>query len=55
MIKYGSPKDLKIYAGPAQLNIVIVLLSIPADLSHKDKVENINKIGRPEENLKIKF
>ena len=29
-----------------------MLLSMPPDFSHKDKVEKINKIGRPEENPK---
>ena len=28
---------------------------MPADFSHKDKVEKINKIGRPEENPKNKI
>ena len=28
---------------------------MPEDFSHKDKVENINKIGRPEENPKNKI
>ena len=27
---------------------------MPADLSHKESVENINNIGNPEENPKIK-
>ena len=51
----GAHKNLKLYARPAQLKIVIVLLSIPADLSHKERVENINNIGKPEENPKIKI
>ena len=40
---------------PAQLNNVIVLLSIPADFSHKDKLKNISKIVNLEENPKINF
>ena len=45
----GDHKYLNAYAKPAQLNKVIVLLSIPALDSQTDKVENINKIGNPEE------
>jgi hypothetical protein len=49
----GAHRNLKLYARPAQLNKVIVLLSMPADLSQSDRVEKINKIGKPEENPKI--
>ena len=37
--------SLKLYASPAQLNKVIVLLSIPADFNQSDRVEKINNIG----------
>jgi hypothetical protein len=49
----GAHRNLKLYARPAQLNKVIVLLSMPADLSQSDRVEKINKIGNPDENPKI--
>jgi len=32
---------------------VIVLLSIPADLSQRDRVEKISNIGNPEEKPRI--
>jgi hypothetical protein len=49
----GAHRNLKLYARPAQLNKVIVLLSMPADFSQSDRVEKINNIGNPEENPKI--
>ena len=45
----GDHKYLNAYAKPAQLNKVIVLLSIPALDNQTDKVENTNNIGKPEE------
>ena len=48
----GAQRNLKLYASPAQLNKVIVLLSIPADLSHSDSVEKISNIGKPDEKPK---
>ena len=45
----GAHKYLNAYAKPAQLNKVIVLLSIPALDNQTDKVENTNNIGNPEE------
>ena len=45
----GDQRYLKAYAKPAQLNRVIVLLSIPALDNQTDKVENTNNIGNPEE------
>tara|TARA_B100001989_G_C24463513_1_gene425417 strand:- start:786 stop:953 length:168 start_codon:yes stop_codon:yes gene_type:complete len=40
---------LKAYAKPAQLNKVIVLLSMPALDNQTDRVEKTNNIGNPEE------
>ena len=48
----GAHRNLKLYASPAQLNKVIVLLSMPADFNQSDRVEKINKIGSPEEKPK---
>ena len=51
----GDHKYLKAYAKPAQLNRVTVLRSIPALMSHTDKVENTSKMGNPEENPRQKI
>ena len=49
----GDHKNLKAYANPAQLKSVTVLLSIPALVSHTDKVENTKSIGNPDEKPNI--
>ena len=51
----GAQIYLKAYAKPAQLNKVTVLLLTPAFTSHTDKVEKINRIGKPEENPNNKY
>ena len=48
----GDHKYLKAYANPAQLNHVTVLLLIPALTNQTDRVENTNKIGKPDEKPK---
>ena len=48
----GDQINLKEYAKAAQLNIVIVLRSIPALTNQTDKVEKTNRIGKPDENPK---
>ena len=45
----GDQRYLKAYAKPAQLNKVIVLLSMPALDNQTDRVEKTNNIGNPEE------
>ena len=45
----GDQINLNEYAKAAQLNIVIVLLLIPALTNQTDNVENTRRIGRPEE------
>ena len=45
----GDQINLKEYAKAAQLNIVIVLRSIPALTNQTDKVEKTRRIGKPDE------
>ena len=44
----GAQAHLKAYAKDTQLKKPIVARSTPASRSHTDKLENTNKIGKPE-------
>ena len=48
----GAHKNFIEYVMPTQLNKPIVVLLMPASLSHADKVLKTNKKGRPAEKPK---
>ena len=48
----GAQTNLKEYPRAAQLKKVTADLSTPASLSHKDRDEKINNMGKPAENPK---